>query len=200
MKFGWSFIFFLMSYAGHSQKFPFEFWHPGKIVLEQGDTLTGNLKYDLQNDLLQFEKDERLESFTARKVLFFEIFDQSVKRYRSFYCLPYAASGEYKAPIFFELLAEGKLTLLCRETVEYKSYSNSFYYYGANSRLVLVYTFFLLKEDGSIIPFAGKRNDLILLMGNKGEMVEKYIKVNKLELDDKYEFAQIIAYYNSLYK
>lgn len=200
MKVGWSFIFILLSYTGHAQKFPFEFWHAGKIVLEQGDTLKGNVKYDLKNDLLQFEKDGRLESFTARKVLFFEIFDQSVKRYRSFYCLPYATSGEYKAPIFFELLTEGKLTLLCREAVEYKTYSNSFYYYGNYSRMVLVYKFFLLKEDGSIEPFVGKRNDLVLLMGNKGEMVEKYMKVNKLDLDDKYEFGQIIAYYNSLYQ
>lgn len=200
MKVGWSLIFFLLSYAGHSQKFPFEFWHAGKIVLEQGDTVKGNIKYDLQSDLLQFEKEGRLESFTARKVLFFEIFDQTVKRYRSFYCLPYATSGGYKAPVFFELLAEGKLTLLCREAVEYKTSSNSFYYYGSYSRLVLVYRFFLLKEDGSIEPFVGKRNDLVFVMGNKGEMVEKYMKVNKLDLDDKYEFAQIIVYYNSLYQ
>ena len=44
--------------------------------------------------------------------MFFEIFDVTIKQYRQFYSLPYSGKGGYKAPVFFELLAEGKLTLL----------------------------------------------------------------------------------------
>ena len=195
-------IFFLvlLTATAYSQRFPSDFWHEGKMVLEDGDTLRGNIKYDLQNDLLQLEANNRLESFTARKVLFFEIFDKTIKRYRQFYSLPYTTSGQYKAPVFFELLSEGKITLLCREALEYRNYPSSFYYYGSTTRLVLVNKFFLLKDSGTIEPFIGKRSDLIYLMGNKGEPVEKYMKTNRLNVDDKYEFAQIVSYYNSLYK
>ena len=200
MRACWVLIFLLLTFAGHSQKFPFEYWHEGKIVLEEGDTLRGNVKYDLMQDLLQFEKDGRLESFSARKAVFFEIFDKTPKRYRQFYSLPYASSGSYKAPVFFELLSEGKMTLLCREALEYKSYPNSFYYYGTSTRLVLVNKFFLLNERGMIEPFVGKRSDLIYLMGNQGEPVEQYIKSNRLSVDNKYQFAQIVDYYNSLFK
>jgi hypothetical protein len=184
--------------TGYGQKFPFEFWHDGKIVLEAGDTLKGSIKYDLQNDLLQFLKDGKPDSYTARKVSFFEIFDQTIKRYRQFYSIPYTTSGAYKAPVFFELLAEGKMTLLCRENVEYRSYSNSFYSYGTSSRLVLVYHYFLLNENGNIDAFVGKRSDLLRLMGNHADRVEKFIKSNKLDITDRFEFTQIIQYYNSL--
>ena len=190
----------LLTSVVYSQRFPSDLWHEGKMVLEDGDTLRGNIKYDLQNDLLQLEANNRLESFTARKVLFFEIFDKTIKRYRQFYSLPYTTSGQYKAPVFFELLSEGKITLLCREALEYRNYPSSFYYYGSTTRLVLVNKFFLLKDNGTIEPFIGKRSDLIELLGNKGEPVEKYMKANRLNVDDKYEFAQIVSYYNSLYK
>ncbi|CAN5233493.1 hypothetical protein BH09BAC3_BH09BAC3_21230 [soil metagenome] len=195
------FLFFiLLSSETFAQKFPFEYWHEGKIVLESGDTLTGNVKYDLQSDLLEFEKNRKLESFTARKVLFFQIFDKTVTRYRSFYSLPYSVSGGYKAPVFFELLAEGKMTLLCREAIELRSYPSSFYYYGSSSRQVLVYHYFILKDNGTIESFDGKKSDLLSMMGNYGDTVEAYMKKNKLKVDEKYHLANIVVYYNSLYK
>ncbi len=200
MRLGCALVLFLLASVAGAQQFPSDFWHEGKIVLETNDTLRGNVKYDLQNDILQFEKSNKLESFSARKVLFFEIFDKTVKRYRQFYSIPYAAGGGYKAPVFFELLSEGKMTLLCRESLEYRSYPNSFYYYGSSNRLVLVNKFYLLTERGAIEPFTGKRNDLIYMMGNKGDPVEKYIKANKLKVDQKYEMAEIVNYYNSLFK
>ena len=92
------------------------------------------------------------------------------------------------------------MTLLCRESLEYRSYPSSFYYYGSTNRLILVNKFFLLNEKGFIEPFNGKKGDLIYIMGNKGDPVEKYMKTNKLNIDQKYEFAQIVDYYNSLFK
>jgi hypothetical protein len=193
-------VLFHFTGAALGQEFPFEFWHDGKIVLESGDTLVGSIKYDLQSDLVQFSKGGKLESFTARKMTYFEIFDQTSRRYRQFYSIPYATSGAYKAPVIFELLAEGKMTLLCRESVEYRSYTNAFYSYGSSTRLVLVYQYFLLKENGSIELFEGKRNDLLRLMGDYSDQVSKYAKSNRLDLSDRNEFVQIVTYYNSLFK
>ncbi len=83
------------------QKFPFDFWHDGKLVLDTRDTLRGLLKYNMQNDMVQVQSHNQLGTYTARKVVFFEIFDQTVRRYRQFYSLPYAGSGQYKTPVFF---------------------------------------------------------------------------------------------------
>jgi len=190
--------FFLSLSAMQAQKFPSDFWHEGRVVLESGDTLHCNIKYDLQNDIIQTERDGRLESLTPRKAIFFEIFDKTSKRYRTFYSLPYSATGQYRATIFFELLAEGKMTLLGRESIEFRNYPSSFYYYGSTSRMVLVNKYFLLKDNGEIQAFTGKRNDLLDLMGRQQEAVQKYIKANKLSLENKYQFADIVKYYNSL--
>ncbi|MBX7125287.1 MAG: hypothetical protein K1X47_06310 [Cyclobacteriaceae bacterium] len=182
----------------HAQQFPFDYWYEGKVVLEAGDTLRGNVKYNLE-DLLQVELKGRLETFSARKVIFFEIYDTKTRRYRSFYSLPFSATGGYKAPVFFELLAEGKMTLLTREALEYRTYNGGFYYYGSTTRLVLVNKFYFLKENGDIEPFTGNKNDFLYLAGNKDQTMQKYMKQNKLGVTDKYQFASIVQYYNSLF-
>ena len=186
--------------AGFSQRdWPSELWHEGKIVLVEGDTLEGLLKYDFRQDLVQYTMNNRkAQIYTARKVLFFEIFDETVHKYRKFFVLPYSKPpSNYKAPVFFELLEEGKITLLSRELLEYKTYNNAFYG-GSYSRLVQTYYYYLLKEDGTIEDFRGNKNDLLAMMGNKSRTVEKYIKANRLDFDEKYDVAKIVAYYNSL--
>lgn len=186
--------------AAQGQEFSFEYWHEGKLVTEETDTIRGSIQYNLQGDLLQLRRSEQIEIFTARKVVFFEIFDVLTKQYRQFYSLPYSTAGtQYKSPVFFELLAEGKMTLLCREALEYRTYS-SFYYYGSYSRQVLVNKYFLLDEKGEIVAFEGNKNDWIYLMGNKGPQVQKYVKANKLDFGDRNELIKIISFYNSLFE
>jgi hypothetical protein len=70
---------------------------------------------------------------------------------------------------------------------------------GSYTRLVLVYKYFFLDEKGNINEFTGNKNDLLDMMKNKSEEVEKYIRTNRLKYDDKYDFARIVAYYNSLF-
>jgi hypothetical protein len=191
-------FFLLLSAATYSQHWAFELWHEGKVVLDKGDTLRGLVKYDLQQDLVQYTlADKKAEVYTARKVLFFEIFDETVHKYRQFFALPYGNPTGYKTPMFFELLEDGQLTLLARESLEYKTYSSP-YNIGSASRLVLVYKFFFLKENGEIEEFQGNKNDLISLMGKSGKQVHKYIKTNRLKIDDKEDFAKVVGYYNSL--
>jgi hypothetical protein len=188
----------LSGYTNAQRNWPSELWHEGKVVLTAGDTLRGTVKYDFQQDLVQYTvNNSQAEIYSARKVLFFEIFDKTVHKYRQFFALPYSNPTGYRAPTFFELLEEGRITLLSRELLEYKTYNNAFYG-GSYSRLVLTYYYYLLKADGTIEDFKGNKNDLIAMMGNKGKTVEKYIKANRLDFDDKYDMAKIVAYYNSL--
>jgi hypothetical protein len=112
--------------------------------------------------------------------------------------LPFNTPAGYKSAVFFELLEEGKMTLLVREALEYRTYTNP-YYVGSYSRLVLVYKYFFMDDNGKIEEFTGDKRDLLDLMGKNADDVEKYIKTNRLKVDEKYDFAKIIAYYNSLY-
>lgn len=195
------FVFLLMlaSVAAYSQPWPSEIWHDGNVVLENGDTLKGKIKYDLKQDLIQYNlPNQRTEALSSRKVLSFEIFDETEKRYRLFFALPYAGGQtQYRTPVFFELLAEGKLTLLTREALEFKTYSSP-YYLGSYSREVLVYHYFFLDSDGEITEFKGSKADLLNMMGKQSSEVEKYMKANRLKIDDRNDFARIVIYYNSI--
>lgn len=192
-------LFLLIPLLSFAQTFPFEEWHDGKVVLDSGDTLKGAIKYGL-DDLLQVRHQNKMESFSARKVLLFEFFDQGYKRYRIFYSLPYSTNGSYKSPVFFEVLTEGKITVLSREKVEYRTYGYSPFMYGSyNTRKILVNIYYLLKENGNIQDFSGKRSDWLNLMGNQGDDVLDYAKENKLDFDRKYDLKRIIDYYNSLF-
>lgn len=199
-------LFLILSIGAQAQQrsfgrqWPMELWHDGKIVLLEGDTLKGKVKYDLQQESVQFSTtDQRIVAFSARKVLFFEIFDITVNKYRQFFALPFSATSSYRVPTFFELLEEGKLTLLSREALEYRTTTNSSYYGGTYTTIQMVYSYFFMDENGNITQFIGNKNDLLDLMGPKADAVEKYMKTNRLNYDDKYEFAKIITYYNSLF-
>lgn len=192
-------VMLLVCSTAFSQRYwPSELWHDGKIVLIDGDTLKGLVKYDFQQNLVQYVVDnKKAEVYTSRKVLFFEIFDETVHKYRKFFVLPYSNASNYKSPVFFELLEEGDITLLSRDLLEYKTY-NSGFYGGSYTQLMETYHYYLLKPDGTIVDFKGNRNDLISMMGDKGKMVERYIRANRLDFDDKYDVAKMVAYYNSL--
>ena len=193
-------ILVLISFSGFSQKWPFEYWHDGKLVLESGDTIKGKIKYDINTDVVQLDKKNVLESFTARKVVFYEIFDVTSSTYRQFYSIPYSPMGGYRAPTFFELLSEGRLTLLAREALEYKNYSAGYYGYGTISRLELVNKYFILNPKGEIEMFTGKRDDLMDLMDDRQSEVRKFIKSNKIKVENKYHLVRVFNYYNSLFK
>jgi len=183
----------------YGQQFPFEFWHEGRAVLESGDTLRGKIKYDPQNDLIQIERNGKYESLTSRKVIFYEIFDLQQNNYRQFVALPYSPSGGYKTPSFFEVLSEGKITLMSKEALEYRN-TNAGFYYGSVSRLVLVHKYFLLKEDGNIERVTASKNDFLAMMGSRSDEVRRYMKANRLGLERKEEIGRVIGYYNSLFR
>ncbi|HLT74322.1 MAG TPA: hypothetical protein VKZ68_04530 [Ohtaekwangia sp.] len=191
-------LFSLFVTLAEAQRWPSDYWHDGKIVLVQGDTLKGPVKYDLQQNVVLLGRGGSiLDTYSARKVLFFEIFDVTANRYRQFYALPFAAAGSYETLIFFEFLEDGKLTLLSRESVEYRTQTHGFY--GVTySQQILVYQYFFLSEKGQLEEFSGGKTELLNLMGRYADHVDKYMRANKLRIDDKYDFARIVAYYNSL--
>jgi hypothetical protein len=183
-----------------AQRWSFEYWHDGKVVLESGDTLKGKIKYEIDKDLIQLDINGALQSFTSRKVVFYEIFDAVTARYRQFYSVPFSLNGGYKSPTFFELLTEGKLTLLAREALENKSYSSGYYGYGSINRIVLVDKYFVLDDRGNITPFSEKKNDLLELMRLREDDVRKFMRTNTINLDYKPDVVRTFAYYNSLFK
>ena len=201
-------FFFLihLSVIGFTQDFPSELWHKGKLVLLSEDTIIGKIKYDLKNDLVQVNVRNALQTYSSRKILYFEIFDETIESYRHFYALPYNVQQNYKVPLLFEVLYEGELSLLCREEIvtesvpQYNSYPYSTYGNSPynSSRTKLSYKYYFFDQRGGIQDYNLKKSELYSFFKKHQQQVKQYIKKNNLKHDRMRDLVRVTAYYNAL--
>jgi len=192
-------IFFASWGNAVSQVFPSEVWHEGKVVLISGDTVMGLLKYNLESDLIQVNTNNVMQTYSSRKIIFYEIFDVTVDNFRQFYALPYNVKPNYKVPIIFEVLYEGPLTLLARESIVLENNPTYNSYYRSNhTRRKLVYNYYFLNQREGISRYGGKKKDLIFIMRRKSNEVKKFMKKNHLRHDKRTDLIKITTYYNNL--
>jgi len=198
MKLSIGFILLFISIdTVEGQYFPSELWHQGYLVTISGDTLRGNIKYNLDNDAVQLESNNRIQTFTGRNMNFFEIFDLVTENYRRFYSIPYPINLEYKVPRLFEMLYLGELTLVTREMIVQEAISPTVSaLYGTRQRLSHIYYFVF--KDGEVISFEGKKSLLFDIMKEKSNDIKTYVKKNNLKTDNLHDLVRITAFYNSI--
>lgn len=187
----------LASIQSYAQYFPSEHWHEGYLVSNDGDSLRGKLKYDMESDLVQLDKNGRIQTFSGRNMSYFEIFDAVTENYRQFYVIPFSVNVEYKVPRIFEMLYLGELSLVSREAIVNEAVNpSSFSYYGSTRRLSNV--FYFVYKDGKVVKYENKRNHLMEVMGEKSKDIRAYMKKNHLRSDKLQDLVRITAFYNSI--
>src|SRR5258708_27557581 len=157
--------------------------------------MKGLVKYNPE-DRVQLTHHQRTENLSAGNVLFFEISDRTDQRRRQFYSLPYAKMNPYKTPVFFELLCEGKITLLSRETIEARTITSPGFHVSP-MLMVVVNHYFILKGDGNIEAISDSPKAWYYLMGGEAGAVRNYVKKNNLDFRKKHQLMRIIGYFNS---
>lgn len=200
MKFLASFLIVFCAFQCFSQQFSSEVYHDGFLVTIDGDTLRGSIKYDLETNVISLLDKGKIKTYSSQKAFYFELFDNLQSNYRRFYSIPYTVSHGYKIPIFFELIFEGKVSLMSRESIVQQTVNTSTTYWGGGtvSRLVLLYDFYFMDQKGTITYFPGKRNDLFAIFPQKQKELKEYIKHNRLDVDIRKDLIKIIAFYNSI--
>ena len=187
-------------FMGMAQRFSSEVFHDGFMVTSNKDTLKGSLKYDLDANAITLVVAGKTRSFSSQKVFYFEIFDKILNNYRQFYSIPFNVNFDYKIPVFFEVVYEGKLSLLRREQIVVQTVNTSSAYWGGGNvrRNIIQYTYYFLDDKGQITFFSGKKNDLFQFMSRKQNEVKQFIKQNKLNTDESADLVRITAFYNSI--
>ncbi len=202
-------IFIVSVNITFAQQFPSDLWHPGLLVTNQGDSIKGNLKYDFENQSIQLDDGETLKAFNVNNLFFFEIYDETIRDHRQFYSLMYEVGYEYSIPVLFEMVINGKLSLLLRERIVSESTQSSFpsYYaysmmprFSNNSGYVnkIKYDYFFLDNDGNILKFKGKKKELYNLMNDQYQKVKSYISNNKINLKRMSDLARVVSFYNQI--
>ena len=65
------FFFFFFSINLYSQNFPMDLWHTGMLITNDGDSISGNLKYDFDNQSIQLDDGETIRAFNVNNLFFF---------------------------------------------------------------------------------------------------------------------------------
>lgn len=187
-------------------QFPSQVWHKGNIFLADGQAVSGLVKYDLDNNVVQLQT-ETVTTFTASNVSNFEIYDETYGGLRKFYSLPYALNGDYEVPIFFEVLTQGdNIALLCREYIATDNRGMNNWgpmamnpFWGQPSpigyRLAFNYYFF---KNGRLERYSLKKKDLFTMLPGYDNEINLFMRKNRLEHDKRGDLLRITAYYNEL--
>ncbi len=178
-------------------------WYRGSLILVEGDSLSGDIHYDLQNNLVQINADNAIKAYSARQIWSFTFYDPDMMIDRQFYALPYSVESNYKAPVLFELLTEGDVSLLARERLVTENVPQ--YGYGGFGNYSYLRTrirrdYFMGFANGTIRNYDGSKKDLLYLLRDKSSEVKKFVNAHRFRYDDTRDLIQIINYYNSLKK
>jgi hypothetical protein len=198
--------------AALGQTFPSQQWHEGEVILKDDVLVRGKLKYDLERDAVQVLIDKTIQTYSSQLVFKFSFHQEDIDLIRTFYTLPYEIQGGYKKiPRFFEVIMEGKMTLLAREFVAQVTTSstgarfNRFRNYPLAStgpqsvtRYYLSYRMYFLDHEGNITEYTGRKKDLYRVLDENSNEVKKYVKSNKLKVDRLEDVAKLVAHYNTL--
>ena len=192
-----SIVFCFLLLLGNAQ-FSSDIWHDGYLVTSDKDTLQGKVKYDMENNSIQFYNEKVIRTFSSYQVFYFNIFDELLDNYRQFYCIPYRLKTDYKTPIIFELLYEGELSLMAREAVVQESVPVGNTVYSGIRRDRLQQQFFFVDKKGRITSYKGKRGELLAIMSDKSSQVKTFMKKNRLKSNTARDLVRVTAFYNSI--
>jgi hypothetical protein len=175
-------------------------WREGFLLIASQDTLRGKIKYDLTGNTVQIATSTRIMALSSYKVFYFEIFDEVYRNYRHFYTIPFKLRSNYEAPVIFEVLFEGPLSLLAREKIVQETINNNspFLTTPRFTQDALDYDFYFLTKKGRITYYQGSRNELLEIMASKSTQVKEYIKTNRLRTDQVEDLIRITSFYNSI--
>jgi len=199
MKHLFLFLFLGFTYPLLAQQFSKDFWHKGEIYTFSGQTIEGDIMYDLEKQSVQLRlQNGTIQSLSSQKLEAFQFFDALEARQRIFYTLPYSENNNYSKPMFFELLSEGKVNLLTREFIRQRSVPDMFYGGWMRTVYSIEDAFFVLSDE-KVTAFDGEKQSLKELMKNKWTEIERFMKEKRLGTQKRSELIQLFNFYNSLF-
>lgn len=164
------FTVFLMSCMAATAQSGFEYeWRNGKVYLNNGDTLAGQIIYEEGHEIVQFryERGDPIDTYSSFSLMGFQmIVNDTTKTLYRFY---WDGGKETTMPVpeFFEVLYDGKFKLLSKErkvkTLRDDDEGSSIGVGGVQTMIPVYteeiwYNFFFMDEHDTIqyIPNAGK--------------------------------------------
>lgn len=192
----WFSLFVGLSLTASAQYFAEEHWHQGRVELNSGEVYEGRLRYELDENLVQFKGEGLVRNFNPTQVEYFQFYDEVNEKVRHFYTLKYE-----RRPQFFELVYNGEIALLNREqlVVRYFNGINRFAM-GPGFQTVseIQDNFYLLFPNLEVRQLPTSRRAFIDELPAYHNKMDLFMKEQKIRLRQPEELIRALDYYDRI--
>ncbi|MEM6841570.1 MAG: hypothetical protein AAF632_05055 [Bacteroidota bacterium] len=173
-------------------------WCTGKVKLDNDVVLEGEISYDLKFEAIQIKTGELVQTYTAENIVDFEIFDPIKYRHRKYVAVDHSMKEGYKRKTFFEVLSDGKITILrkskyVRRPRVTEDYRAPHVYLNAVCR----HTYYVYHQN-KFTEIEDFQAQIIPLMNSHEQEVSAYVEKCRLKLREIHEQMRVINLYNQL--
>jgi len=173
--------------------FLFDKWTNGSVTIHRGVYKNQQLKLDVYNNVLLFEKDGGSYEF-YEPVLGFTLTPNPSDSSSYIYFVNGLKSNALKPEQFVQVLAKGRLNFY-RSDIKLLSDMNEI-----NKGVVKIFnnsTRYYFKDSTQIQLIKLSQKDILGLMNDKKAIVEEYMSRNKLNLKKEKDVVELVKFYNS---
>lgn len=178
------------------QYFAEEHWHEGRVELTDGQVHRGQLRYQLQENMVQFKSEELVRNFNSAQVEYFQFYDEAQDSIRHFYALEYDQRMQ-----FFELILNGTLTLLNRQELIIR-YLNGFGRFGTTMQTIseVNNNFFILFPDSDVRKLPTSKRAFVDELPRYRNQTDDFIRRYRIRLRQTEDLLRTVYFYNRLHE
>jgi hypothetical protein len=172
-------------------------FHEGELTLKNGETYRLNLRFDIYGNQVHLKNNDQIYGIIHPEKVASIVIDTLTLLYCNYVNSPADnSSGEGS---YFILKTDGKCKLLLKKNIRIQDAEPSKGLQDAKpAKFVhLGDTYYLKQEGKNAIRINGKK-DLLTVLGDKKDEINRLIKTEKLGRKNPGELVKIVSYYNSL--
>lgn len=196
-------------------------WAAGEVVLTNGDKLKGAVTYYFNKEIIQVKgADSLTKTFSPVNVAYFQVFSaqkQVLQTFRPFMWSPNPEEPAFKTLAFFEVITEGKYTLIRRTAYVIRNldpvpvYTSLGKYYEPytpdpdqmpselnNYQIARLNSYYLLTPESQILRLRHPKKNLEDLYQDKSGRMKAYIRKRNLSYKNPIALTHVVQYFNHL--
>jgi hypothetical protein len=174
-------------------------WHKGQVELASGQTLAGNLKYQIAENVVFLQTQGAvLHTWRGAQIKSFTFYDTLRNAQRRFCALANPVQRSTKDAFFLEVVYEGFISLLSYEKTRLQAYpEDGQQKWRKPGYYIAVDEFYTLDMKGKLKKFTNEQA-LAQVVQHDVNALKDFIKTNKLDLQNRQDFATLISHYDQL--
>jgi hypothetical protein len=184
--------------APQKSKFHKHNWYFGEVVLNNGDTLHGQLNFTrkVTEGLLQVLQGMKIKVLTVKDVRSFSYFDNQKKTERKFVTMPLTPEFSTREHEVFveQVYGNFTFTIVNHRTLGYPS--GKFHFNPLKRKSVVDNQYLVVNHSGEIVRMS--IDNLLVLMKNDRRAVLEYIRERGIKVKKIEDFISVLDFHQSL--